>query len=141
VIYPMPVEGPYSPYYDVEQLILELDISACLIRRLAERLRTAVGADALEPELQRFLDACDPVAQGAILLRLDALVKQKEETQVLRLFRELFGATWDQAFDLYAFWSSVSHAKKLRWLQAGELHKLVTAFTNRTNEEGTDGNH
>jgi hypothetical protein len=141
MFYPMHVDGLSAPDFTSEQLERELDIAACLLRRLAERLRTALGTEALEPELQRFLEACDPVAQGAVLLRLDAVVEQKQEREALRLFRELFGATWDQAFDLYAFWSSVSHAKKLRWLQAGELHKLSAAFTYHANEELTNGNH
>jgi hypothetical protein len=123
---PIPVGSP--PDFTGQQLERELDIAVCLIKQLAERLRVAAGPEALELQLNRFLDACDPVAQGAAIRRLDELVCQKQQTEAVRLFRELFGATWDQAFDWYVSWASCDHAKKLRWLQAGELHKLAAAF-------------
>ena len=91
IFLPMPIPVGSPPDFTNQQLERELDVAVYLIRRLAERLRTAVGTEALEPELKRFLDACDPVAQGAVMLRLDTLVGQKQQTEAVRLFRELFG--------------------------------------------------
>jgi hypothetical protein len=131
---PLSVSVGSPPEFTSRQLERQLDIAVCWIRRLAERLRAAGGANALDPELQRFLDACDPVAAGTIIVRLDGLVNQKQQTEAVRLFRELFAATWDQAFDLYAAWPSCDHTSKLLWVQAGELHKLTAAFTHPNQE-------
>jgi hypothetical protein len=105
-----------------------LDIALCLLRTIAERLRTAAGAEALELEWRRFLDGYDPLAQSEIVARVDALVTQKMETEVVRLFRELLLVTWDQAFDLYTCWSSWDRERKMRLLQMAELRKLFAAL-------------
>ena len=118
----------------IRQLEQELDIALCLLRTLSERLRAAMGPDVLGPELNRFLAACDPVAQGVIIARLDTLVTQKQESEAVRLFREIFGVTWDQAFDLYAQWSHCDHGQKLRWLRAAELHKVFAPTEDRIRE-------
>jgi hypothetical protein len=130
---PLPLMSP--PNNDIDwtpisfkQLEQYLDIALCLLRTMAERTRTAVGAEALEPEWHRFLDGNDPLAQSEIVARLDALVMERKETEAVRLFRELLLVTWDQAFDCYRAWSSWDRVRKMRCLQMAELRKLFAAL-------------
>lgn len=104
------------------------DIALCSLRTMAERLRTSVGTEALEPEWNRFLDGIDPVKQSEIVARLDALVSQRKETEAVSLLRELLLVTWDQAFDCYAGWSSWDRVRKMRCLQMAELRKLFAVL-------------
>lgn len=130
---PLPLVNPaLSDGYDqpsFQQLEQYLDVALCLLRSIAERLRTAVGAEALGPEWNRFLDGNDPIAHSEMVARFDSLVKEKKETEAVRLFREFLLVTWDQAFDLYACWSYWDHARKWRCLQAAELRKLYAALS------------
>jgi hypothetical protein len=128
---PLPIPSPVTtePGRETFQKLEQcLDVALCLLRKTAERLRTAVGPDALEPELNRFLLEIDPVALSELVFRFDSHIKARQETEAVRLFRELLLVTWDQAHDLYACWSSWSHAEKLRCLQAAELRKLFAAL-------------
>ena len=130
---PLPVMNPavangYN-HQAFQQLEQYLDVALCLLRTTAERLRTALGAEALTPGLNGFLAGNDPIVQSEIVGRFDDLIKQKMQTEAVRLFRELLIVTWDQAFDLYTCWSYWNHAKKLRCLQTAELRKLFAVFT------------
>ena len=129
---PLPLMSPSNTtdwnLNSFEQLEQYLDIALCLLRTMAERLRNAVGAEALGPEWNRFLDGYDPLAQCEIVARLDALVAQKKQTEVVRLVRELLLVTWDQAFDFCACWSSWDRERKMRFLQMAELRKLFAAL-------------
>ncbi len=112
----------------LKQLEQYLDIALCLLRTMAERMRTTAGAEALEPEWNRFLDSNDLLAHSEIVARFDALVTQKKQTEAVRLFRELLLVTWDQAFDFYYSWSSWDRERKMRYLQMAELRKLFAAL-------------
>lgn len=112
----------------LEQLEQYLDIALCLLRKTTERLRTTVGAEALEAEWNRFFDGNNPLIQSEMVARFDALVTQKQQTEAVRLFRELLLVTWDQAFDLYYCWSSWDRVRKMRCLQMAELRKLFAAL-------------
>ncbi len=142
---PLPISFPLATDVGqrdtIHKLEQYLDVALCLLRTTAERLRTALGADALEPALTRFLEGNDPVAQSVLISRFDSLVKQKKETEAVRLFRELFGVTWDQAFDLYAGWSYWDHGSKLRCLQATELRRLFASSIDSAREKPADGDH
>ncbi len=122
---PAVADGYHS--HSFQQLEQYLDIAICLLRQTAERLRTALGADALGPELNHFLDANDPLAQSELVSRLDSLLKQKNQAEAARLLRELLAVTWDQAFELYDCWPHWDQTKKLRCLQAAELRRLFAA--------------
>lgn len=130
---PLPLMNPaVSDGYErqaFQQLEQYLDVALCLLRTTAERLRTALGADALGPEWVRFLADSDPVAQSTLVSHFDSLVKQKKQTEAVRLFRKLLLVTWDQAFDLYACWSSWDRVWKMRCLQMAELRRLFAAVT------------
>lgn len=129
---PLPLVDPfvsdvhYHPGF--RQLEQYLDVALCLLRSTAERLRTAVGAEALGPELNRFLDGNDPIVHSEMVARFDSLIQEQRETEAVRLFRELLLVTWDQAFDLYACWPSWDRARKSRCLQEAELRKLYAAL-------------
>jgi hypothetical protein len=128
---PLPVVRQVPSDWDrdsIHQLQLYLDVALCLLRQLAERLQSAQGPEALEPELRCFLADNDILAQSALLSQLDTLVRTKQQTEAVRLLRERFGITWDQAFDLYDCWESWDRGQKLRCLQAAELRKLFAAF-------------
>ncbi len=106
----------------------DLDIALCLIRRMATQLRPMQEAEALGPAWDRFLAACDPIAQSELVAHYDALVKQKQQSQALRELRERLGLSWDQVFDLFEQWSKWDQTKKLRLLQRVELRHLFFAL-------------
>jgi hypothetical protein len=128
VVYPNSQEGIRTTIYQLEQY---LDVAQCLLRKLAERLQNVVGPDALEPELNRFLAENDVLAHGLVIAQFDSLIKGERQTEAVRLFRERFGVTWDQAHDLYACWTAWDQLKKMRCLQAAELRQLFAALMDR----------
>jgi hypothetical protein len=139
---PLPLMSPPNADIDwtpisVKQLEQYLDIALCLLRTMAERTRTALGAKALEPEWHRFLNDNDPLAQSKIVARLDALVMERKETEAVRSLRELLLVTWDQAFDIYACWSSWDRERKMRCLQMSELRKLFAALATSQSKESS----
>jgi hypothetical protein len=117
---------------NVQRLEQYLDVALCLLRKLAEHLQRTLGPDALAPELTRFLASNDVVSQISVISQIDALVKHKKQTECVRLFRELFCITWDQAFDLHDCWPTWDQGKKLRCLQTAELRKLFFALERPT---------
>lgn len=124
-----PAAGTGDNYHTIQQLEEYLDVALCLLRQTAERLRTTVGPEALGPQLNRFLEGNDLVAQSELVSRLDSFIKQKNQTEAVRLFRELLLVTWDQAFDLYSSWPHWDQTKKMRCLQTAELRRLFAEIT------------
>jgi hypothetical protein len=114
--------------HDNHHLLQEVDIALGLIKRLAERLREALGPEALEPELNRFLEACDPIAAGSQVSKLDELIQQSEEGRAVRELRAIFGLTWDEAHEFHNHWSNWDRGRKIRFLQASELRKLFDVY-------------
>jgi hypothetical protein len=140
---PLPVLYPYPPESSdtLTQLEQYLDVALCLLRKTVERLQTALGPEALGPELSRFLAGNDPIEQSMASSQLDTLVKQKKEREAVKLIHDQFGVTWDQAFKVYSCWSWWDRGRKLRCLQAVELRRLFASFNDSIQEESTDGNH
>lgn len=130
---PLPLVRPAASdgdnYRTIHQLEEYLDVALCLLRQTAERLRSAVGAEALGPQLNRFLEGNDLVAQSELVSRLDSFIKQKKQTEAVRQLRELLLVTWDQAFELYGCWRHWDQTKKMRCLQAAELRRLFASIT------------
>jgi hypothetical protein len=136
---PLPVVPRYGSdslyIHAIQELEQCLDVALCLLRKTAERLRTALGSEALGPELSRFLAGNDPIAQSMVVSHIDSIVKQKNEPEGVRLIRELFDVTWDQAFELYSCWLRWDHGRKLRCLQIVELRKLFASFNDSSREK------
>lgn len=129
---PLPLMYPtVSEHQDrlaFQQLEQYLDVALCLLRTTAERLLAAAGPQALGPELLAFLEGNDPVEQSRLVAQIDALLKQKSESEAVRSCRERLGVTWDQAFELRACWPRWDQTRKFRCLQMTELRKLFASI-------------
>jgi hypothetical protein len=109
----------------VRGLERELDATLGLLQILAERMRQTLGAEALGPELCRFLITFDETEQREIVARLDGLAQSGAEPEGTRLIRSLTGASWDQALSAYVDWRNFSKDDKARWARAVLLQKAI----------------
>jgi hypothetical protein len=109
----------------INRLEKELDAAVSLLQILAERTRRTLGAEALGPELCRFLTVFDESEQREIVARLDSLADSGAEPEAVRLIRSLTGETWDQALSTYVVWRNFSKDDKARWARVVLLQKAV----------------
>jgi len=109
----------------VRGLERELDAALGLLQVLAERMRQTLGAEALGPELGRFLTVFDETEQRKIVARLDGLADSGAEPEAVRLIRSLTGETWDKALSAYTDWRNFSKEDKARWARAVLLQKAI----------------
>lgn len=136
VVYPA-MSDSYT-YAQIQQVEQYLDVAVCLLRQTAERLRDVSGADALGTELTAFLNGNDLLEQSKLVGQLDLSVKEKSREEAVRLFRERFDVTWDQAFELHDCWPRWDRTNKLRCLQMIELRRLYAAIAERTHQESSE---
>lgn len=111
----------------VRRLEQDLETTLTLLRVLSERLRHALGPEAVGPELCRFLTAFDPSGQENFIGRLDALVGGGREPEAVRLIRDLAGVTWDQALAVGAAWRQYSQDDKEKWARSVQLQRALRA--------------
>jgi hypothetical protein len=126
-----PMSGPMPPslvefYFEkFRRLEKELDVTLRLLKVMAERMQETLGAEALGPELHRFLAAFDEAEQREIVARLDGLAESGAEPEAVRFIRSLSGETWDQALSTAAGWRNFSNGDKARWARAVLLQKAI----------------
>lgn len=124
----VPITGPMVFVRQAEQirrLEADLDAALTLLRVLSERMRHALGPEAIGPELCRFLEVFDYSEQRDLTGRLDDLVSRGAEPEAVRTIRDLTGATWDQAFSIYSAWHQYTPEEKERWVRSVQLHKAL----------------
>src|SRR5437879_3772068 len=95
---PFGIGGVEALVEKLRRLEQDLDAAFTLLRVLSERMRCALGPEAIGPELCRFLSAFDRSEGQEIVARLDAFARDGREPEAVRMIRDMTGATWDQAF-------------------------------------------
>jgi hypothetical protein len=109
----------------IRRLEADLDAALTLLRVLSERVRHALGPEAIGPELSRFLEALEYSEQRDLIGRLDALTAKGAEPEAVRMIRDLTGVTWDEAFAICSAWHQHSAEEKERWARSVQLRKAL----------------
>jgi hypothetical protein len=105
----------------------QLDMALRLLRGVAAFLERTHGAEAVGPEVLSFIAAFASNEADDTLVRIDGLVAAGKEPEAVRLIRDATGETWDQAFQTYGQWLSLSQREKERKLHAVRLRRPMKA--------------
>jgi hypothetical protein len=100
----------------VQQLEKALNLSLTLLQTLFERLETKLGPGFLGDDL-RPLSTANGLGAEEEVRQFDKLLREGHLPTGVRRFKELTGATWEQANDVMARWSSYPTEQKVRWLR------------------------